>query len=351
MTRPRAAWTPPARNGVSASRVAVSAGPWLLLADFLAARMPAVSDWPQRLARGDVLSANGQTLAADAPCVPGSLLWYWRSLPPEPRVPFEIEVLFQDDFLVAVDKPHFLPVTPGGRYLQETVLVRLKRLLGIQTLVPMHRLDRETAGVLLFTLRPETRHAYHAVLRDRQAHKVYEAIAPWHANLHLPLTCSNRLEEPAGADFMQMQVVAGEPNAETRIELLERLGPLPAGWAQAAVSSKLASASTAVANAAEAAGSDDAPELARYRLLPLTGRKHQLRVHLQGLGLPIIGDRIYPQLLPDLAPGAAPDYSRPLQLLAREIEFTDPISGQPRCFVSRRQLQLARPAARHPVSL
>ncbi len=347
MTRPKAAWTPPPRNGVSASRVAVGAGPWLLLADFLAARMPAVSDWPQRLARGDVLSANGQTLAADAPCLPGSLLWYWRSLPPEPRVPFEIEVLFQDDFLVAVDKPHFLPVTPGGRYLQETVLVRLKRLLGIQTLVPMHRLDRETAGVLLFTVQPETRHAYHAVLRDRQAHKAYEAIAPWHPNLRLPLTCSNRLEEPAGADFMQMQVVAGEPNAQTQVELLERLGPIPVGWAQAAVSFQAAAAPADGTNAS-AAGAADAPELARYRLVPLTGRKHQLRVHLQGLGLPIIGDRIYPQLLPDLAPGAVPDYSQPLQLLAREIEFTDPISGQTRCFVSRRQLQLAGGAALLP---
>ena len=190
--------------------------------------MPAVGDWPARLARGDVLSASGQPLAADAPCVPGTVLWYWRSLPPEPRVPFEIEVLFQDDFLVAVDKPHFLPVTPGGRYLQETVLVRLKRLLGCESLVPMHRLDRETAGVLLFTVQPETRPAYHAVLRQRQVVKVYEAIAPWRADLVLPRVCRNRLEEPAGADFMQMRVVAGEPNAETQIELLERLGPMPA---------------------------------------------------------------------------------------------------------------------------
>ena len=296
--------------------------------------MPAVGDWPARLARGDVLSASGQPLAADAPCVPGTVLWYWRSLPPEPRVPFEIEVLFQDDFLVAVDKPHFLPVTPGGRFLQETVLVRLKRLLGCESLVPMHRLDRETAGVLLFTVQPETRHAYHAVLRQRQVVKVYEAIAPWRADLVLPMICRSRLEEPAGTDFMQMQVVAGEPNAETQIELLERLGPMPAAWWRPPDASR-----------PEHRPAPAAPELARYRLLPLSGQKHQLRVHLQGLGLPILGDRIYPRLLPELAPGVAPDYRWPLQLLAREIAFTDPLSGESRSFVSRRHLQLAGGAA------
>jgi tRNA pseudouridine32 synthase/23S rRNA pseudouridine746 synthase len=304
MTRPRPAWTPPARDGVGASRVAVTAGPWATVAEFLAARLRAGIDWPGRLARGEVLDACGRQLAPDAPCRPGAVLWYWRSLPPEPRIPFEIQLLHQDEHLVVVDKPHFLPVTPGGRYLQETVLVRLKRLLGIETLVPMHRLDLETAGVLVFTVQPAGRHAYHALLRDRQAHKVYEAVAPWRADLTLPLTVSSRLQEPPGAGFMQMREVPGVPNAQTRIELIARLGTQ-----------------------------------AHYRLTPLTGRKHQLRVHLAALGLPIAGDRIYPTLRPEPAPDAPPDYTQPLQLLARELAFTDPIDGRPRRFVSRRVLQ------------
>jgi tRNA pseudouridine32 synthase/23S rRNA pseudouridine746 synthase len=303
------------RDGVSASRVAVSAGPWRTLAEFLALRLPAATDWPERLARGEVLDASGRPLPADAPSVPGAVLWYWRSPPPEPRVPFELELLHHDEQLVVVDKPHFLPVTPGGRHLHETVLVRLKRLLGIATLAPMHRLDRETAGVLAFTVQPAARRAYQSLLRDRQVHKVYEAVAPWRAGLALPLTCRNRLEERPGS-FMQMAVVAGEPNAETRIELIGRLVQ-PRGALDA-----------------------DADGLAHYRLMPHTGRRHQLRVHLAALGLPIVGDRIYPRLLPDLAPGAAPDYSQPLQLLARELAFTDPLSGEPRRFVSRRRLAL-----------
>ena len=304
MTRPAAAWVPPAREGVSASRVAVSGGPWPSLAAFLDARLPPGRPWGQRLARGEVLSARGETLPAHAPCPPGnSVLWYWRSLPPEPRVPFEIELLHHDEHLVAVDKPHFLPVTPGGRYLQETVLVRLKRLLGIETLVPMHRLDLETAGVLLFMVQPGTRAAYQAMFRERRVHKVYEAVAPWREDLVLPHTVQSRLQEKPGRAFMQMETVAGPPNAITHIELLNREG----AWAH-------------------------------YRLRPETGAKHQLRVHMNALGLPIVGDRVYPRLWPETPRDAAPDYSQPLQLLARELRFTDPVTGAERCFTSRRQL-------------
>ena len=317
MSRPLPAWVPPLRDGVSASRVAVSGGPWPSLLDFLRARMPAVADWPARLARGDVLDASGQHLHEAAPARNGAVVWYWRCPPPEPRVPFELELLHQDEHLVVVDKPHFLAVTPGGRHLQETVLVRLKRQLGIDTLAPMHRLDLDTAGVLLFTVQPATRNAYNALLRDRLAHKVYEAVACWRPELALPLTCRHRLAQPPEANFMQTQVVAGEPNAQTLVELIARLGPPPASAPELAL------------------------ELAHYRLTPLTGRKHQLRAQLNALGLPIVGDRIYPVLWPEPAADAAPDYSQPLQLLAREFAFTDPLSGQPRRFVSRRQLQLA----------
>jgi tRNA pseudouridine32 synthase/23S rRNA pseudouridine746 synthase len=296
------------RAGVGASRVAVAAGPWGTVLAFLRARLPAVTDWPERLARGDVLDAQGRAMGARDAITPGQFLWYWRSLPAEPRVPFELEVLHQDDELLVVDKPHFLPVAPSGRYLQETALVRLKRTLGLPDLVALHRLDRETAGVLLFSRRPQSRNAYHALWRQRQVHKVYEAVAPWRAGLALPALVSHRLEEPEGAGFMQMQVLPGEPNAHTQVEPVRCVGGTP--WAL-------------------------------YRLQPLTGRRHQLRAQMNALGLPIVGDRIYPTLWPEPATDAEPDWRNPLQLLAREIGFTDPLTGRPRRFVSRRTLALA----------
>ena len=353
MPGPHTPWAPAPRQGVSASRVGVGAGHWATVAQFLAARFPAVGDWPARLARGDVLDEAGRPLAAETPCRAGAVLWYWRSPPPEPRVPFEIDLLHQDEHLVVVDKPHFLAVIPGGGHLQETVLVRLKRLLGIDSLAPMHRLDRETAGVLAFTVQPGTRNAYQALLRGRQVHKVYEAVAPWHAQLALPCTCRHRLEQGTGTGFMQMQVVAGEPNAETWVELigvLEPAGPGP-GFSAAHPSQPANTTDTAdMADMADMAGRADRADtaaqslpqcLAHYRLTPLTGRKHQLRAQMNALGLPIVGDRIYPRLWPAPTPGAAPDYTLPLQLLARELAFADPISGEPRRFISRRRLQLA----------
>jgi len=299
-------FVPPLRAGVAASRVGVGDGRFPTVLAFLEARFPAVADWPDRLARGDVLDARGHALAADARCAAGDLLWYWRAPPPEPRVPFELDILHRDGHLVVVDKPHFLPAIPAGRHLHETALVRLRAALGITTLAPIHRLDRETAGVLVFSVRPQDRGAYHALLRERAVHKVYEAIAPWRAELALPLVARHRLEQPERDGFMQVRVVPGEPNAEARVELVERLG-------------------------------DDR---ALYRLEPRTGRTHQLRVQMNALGLPIVGDRIYPTLWPEDAPDAAPDWSRPLQLLAREIAFVDPVTGQARRFASRRTLAL-----------
>ena len=299
-------FTPPPREGVSASRVGIGDGRFPHVLAFLQARFPAVADWPGRLARGDVLDADGRPLAPDAPCVLGAALWYWRDPPPEPRVPFELEVLHQDEQLVVVDKPHFLAAIPGGRHLRETALVRLRHQLGIENLAPMHRLDRETAGVLVFIVQPRTRGAYQALLRGREVRKVYEAVAPWHAGLALPQVVRHRIEKPAGAGFMQVRIVPGEANAETRVELVARL----------------------------------ADGLAHYRLEPATGRTHQLRVQMAALGAPLAGDRIYPTLLPEPAPGEAPDWSRPLQLLAREFAFTDPVTGQARRFTSRRTLAL-----------
>lgn len=306
MSRPRSAFTPPTRDGVSASCVALPCGAWPTMLDFLAERIPAVprEDWATRMARGEVLSAQGQPVPADSPYRAQTRLYYWRALPFEHPVPFEEAIVFQDDYLVVADKPHFLPVTPKGRYLQETLLVRLKRKLGIDTLVPMHRIDRETAGLVAFTIQPHTRHAYQSLFRDKAVRKAYDAIAPLRPDLTLPLVRRSRLEE--SERFMAMHEVEGEPNAETAIELIEALGD----WGL-------------------------------YRLTPVTGQKHQLRAHLNALGIPILNDQIYPELLPATPPEVAPDFSRPLQLLARTLSFTDPITGQVRHFESQQRLSLA----------
>lgn len=298
----------PTRDGVSASTVAAPTGPWATVLDFLTERIPAVAreDWAQRMARGEVLDAQGQPVPPDAPYRAQTRLHYWRSLPFEHRIPFEESIVFQDELLVVADKPHFLPVTPKGRYLHETLLVRLKKRTGIDALVPMHRIDRETAGLVVFTVQPHTRNAYQGLLRDLQVHKTYEAIAPWQEGLAWPQRRISRLAE--SPHFMAMHEVDGPPNAETLIEVLEVSG---------------------------------AAHRARYRLTPRTGQKHQLRAHLCALGLPIVGDQIYPRLHPALPPEQPPDFSQPLQLLAKSLRFTDPITGQLRAFESPRSLSLA----------
>ena len=287
------------REGVSASCVALPAGPWPMMLDFLSERLPRIprDEWLARLQRGDVLGEQGQVLPADAPFRAHTRLYYFRQLEAEPIIPFEAQIVYQDAALLVADKPHFLPVTPAGRYVQQTLLTRLKRATGIASLTPLHRIDRETAGLVLFSLRPADRNAYQALFRARAVEKTYEAIAPFRPDLTLPLTRCSRLQERADA-FMQMEEVAGgAPNAETQVTLLEQWG-----------------------------------ESGRYELRPRTGQKHQLRVHMSALGLAIHGDRIYPVLQPD---EALPDFSHPLQLLAKEIAFVDPFSGERRRFVSR----------------
>lgn len=271
----------------------------------LVARFPGVPAtlWLQRLQDGDVVDDHGQTIAPDTRYEAGRRLYYFRALAAEPRIPFEATILWQDEHLLVVDKPHFLPVVPSGKYLQETVLIRLKNALGLDALSPIHRIDRDTAGLVLFSKQVATRGAYQELFRTRQVDKTYECVAPWNANLPWPVTRHSRIA-PA-AHFMQQTEVDGVPNALTHITPLEVQGPL-----------------------------------ARYALKPVTGQRHQLRVHMAALGLPIVFDGIYPTLTPE---GSA-DYSQPLQLLARSIAFADPIDGTPRQFTSQRTLMaLAAP--------
>lgn len=298
-----AACAPPTVRGVGPSCVGLPAGPWRSVLDFFAQRFPRVEkdEWIARMQRGEVLDAAGTCVPPDAPFRPHTKLYYYRTLSAEPRIPFDEAVLYQDELIVVADKPHFLPVTPAGRYLQETLLVRLKSRLGLDTLAPVHRIDRETAGLVLFTVQPHTRGVYQALFRDRAVEKRYEAIAPLRAELALPRRHSSRLVE--GDPFMSMREVPGEPNSETDIELIEPRG-----------------------------------SLARYGLRPLSGKRHQLRAHMAALGIPIVNDRIYPLLQPDNAD--APDYSQPLQLLARSLEFIDPVSGCCRHFESQHRLKV-----------
>jgi tRNA pseudouridine32 synthase/23S rRNA pseudouridine746 synthase len=279
--------------------VGLPGGDWLRTIDFLADRFPTVQPevWLQRMQDGLVLDEQAQPVLPDAAYRPHTRLYYYRHLAKEPRIPFEYTLLFQDAHLVAVDKPHFLPTVPGGRYVQETVLVRLKQALGLDSLAPLHRLDRETAGVTLFCIHPAERDAYHALFRQHQVHKTYEAIAPWRAEL--PAVRRSRIVQ--GEPFFRYCEVPGEANAETHIALLETMGD----WA-------------------------------RYQLSPTTGRTHQLRIHMAALGVPIRNDHWYPEL----APVADGDFSAPLQLLARCIAFTDPITGQARQFSSTRDLKV-----------
>jgi len=247
-----------------------------------------------------VISEDGVAVDAQSPYQSQARIYYYRAIEAEPRIPFEEVVLFQDDLIVVADKPHFLPVIPSGRYLQETLLVRLKRKLGIDTLAPIHRIDRETAGLVVFTIQPSTRRSYQDLFLQKSVQKKYEAIAPWRPELNFPFTYRSRLEDH-GEHFMQVREISGDPNSETIIEVLEEKG-----------------------------------DSALYGLSAITGRKHQLRAHCAALGIPIYNDRIYPKLLPE----NTDDYTKPLQLLAKSVAFRDPISGEERSFTSERKLTL-----------
>ena len=290
----------PTRDGVGPSCAVLPEGAWPTIAAYLAHRFAAISAevWAERMANGEVVDEHGDHVTRLRPYRPHLRIYYYRSLVDEPRVPFQEIVLFRDAHIVVADKPHFLPVTPSGDHLQETLLVRLKRKLGIDTLAPVHRIDRETAGLVMFSIDPATRGAYQRVFAERAVKKVYECVAPRSADLALPLTrCSRLVDDPS--HFMRMCEVPGEPNAQTHIELIER--------------------------------HDD---IARYQLVPLTGKRHQLRVHCAALGIPITGDRIYPELLP----AHTDDHARPLQLLARSLAFVDPVTGTSRRFESTLRL-------------
>ena len=314
-------------NGVSASKVGVPANTQLTALDFLCARFPAIQRevWLKRFDEGRVLNAIGQRIEPAQRLLSESHLHYFREVSDEPTLPFKAQIIFQDAHLVVADKPHFMPVTPGGQYVQQSLLVQLKQQLNLPELSPIHRIDRETAGLVVFSVRAQDRDAYQALFRLREVDKTYEAIAaaPESSPLRLefPLTHKSRMVEDV--QFFRMRELGADEiqeceiwNSETWIDCIERLD---------GNDSVMPSLTTSP------------PALARYVLKPVTGQRHQLRVHMNALGLPLVGDQFYPVVK---RAADAPDYfDAPLQLLAKRISFNDPLSQTPRCFESLQQLK------------
>ncbi|GIU55702.1 RluA family pseudouridine synthase [Arthrobacter sp. NicSoilC12] len=320
----------PVRDGVNATRLRLpDEGPWETALDYMMHRWGHID--PQgiedRFDAGEIVGEAGIALDRSTPMQDHTFIWYYRTLPPETRIPVELNILHQDDHLLVVDKPHFLPTTPGGTYIQESALVRLRNQLGLPDLIPMHRLDRMTAGILLLSTNPETRGKYQVLFEKRQVQKEYECVsaaepAPGHPAVDFPAVVRNRMTK--SRSYLLAEVVDGEPNAETRIERLRTFD---------------------ASDAPDAGAPDAAPDAdggphrrALYRLEPHSGKTHQLRVHMASLGLGIVNDAFYPELL-DKAPD---NYAKPLQLLARGIRFVDPISSSPVEYRSRLELSEAR---------
>ncbi|WP_104473656.1 RluA family pseudouridine synthase [Acinetobacter indicus] len=294
-------FTPPMINGVSASKVYLQPSSARTVYAYLCQQFPHISaaEWLSRFQDGLVYDAHGQRLHIDSPFQAHTHCFYYRFLAHEVTVPFQHKILFENEDLLVVDKPHFLTMSPTGQYVQQTLLVRLKQQTGNEQLTPIHRLDRETAGVVLFSKQPASRGLYQQMFAERQVRKTYHAIAAFRADLSFPCTTRYRMEK--GQPFYTMQVVDGVPNSETDIELLAHNG-----------------------------------HLAKYLLKPVTGKQHQLRVHLNQLGIAILNDPFYPQVQHK----AEDDFSAPLQLLAKDICFQDPISKATMAFSSQFDLTL-----------
>ncbi|TFI40794.1 pseudouridine synthase [Rhodococcus sp. 1R11] len=289
----------PFRDGLAPLRLLLPHGdPAATIVEYLEHEMPE-DDWRRAIGDAELVDEKSRPITLDTRYRAGSQVYFYRVPAHEVPVPFEIGILHEDENLLVVDKPHFLATIPRGRHVTETATVRLRKQFDCPDLTPAHRLDRATAGVLLFTKTKHARRPYQELFSTRNVTKEYEAVAGFDAALQFPRVVQSRILKEHGV--MTAYEEPGEPNSETRIELIDTLG-----------------------------------DLARYRLFPKTGKTHQLRIHLSSLGIPIVNDPYYPVYTST----PVDDFTRPLQLLARALDFTDPLTGEQRRFASARELQL-----------
>jgi len=274
--------------------------PYPSILDFLIQRFPAVGQtlWAERIEDGKVLDDAGVPITRETAYLPQKRLLYFREVAKEPLIPLEEEILFQNDEILVACKPPFLPVTPTGPYVDECLLHRLRCKTDNSNLVPLHRIDRETAGLVLFSVNRDTRGLYGELFLNGRIEKTYEALAEV---AHCPGTCDwtveNRLVR--GIPWFRTKIVSGAVNARSKIKLVAFR-----------------------------------EKRTHFLLYPLTGKKHQLRIHMSSLGMSIMNDRYYPELLPK----REDDFDNPLQLIARRLSFMDPVSGQKMDFESERKL-------------
>jgi len=326
------------RNGVNATRLRVPlTGPWPTIHDYVLETFGHIDHGgiTQRFHDGEVVDVDGMPLGTATPLGAAEFLWYYRSVSHEVPLPVREEIIYENEHLLVVDKPHFLPTTPAGRYVQESLLVRLRNTLGVPDLVPIHRLDRGTAGVVLFSKEPATRGAYQLLFENREVDKTYECVSAAPTQLsaealrsRFPLSVRNRIEKTKGVVVSQLAAYEPQHSGKRPHDRRARQGKRRTESIPGANSSsrvELLASGTSVSG----------HEVGHFRLTPHTGKTHQLRIHMALLGLGILNDRFYPELLDD-----APDeFDKPLQLLAKTLSFTDPLNGVSRSFTSPRTLQ------------
>ncbi|WP_444996100.1 pseudouridine synthase [Aliikangiella sp. IMCC44359] len=279
---------------------------WKTILEFLDYQFPLIGKqvWQNRILEGKVHWHSGEAISLNSTFQPSKRLCYYREVEEEPKIPFTHKIIYQNEHLLVACKPHFLPVTPGAEYVNECLLERIRQQTGLTDIVPLHRLDRDTAGLVMFSLNPDSRNGYYQLFAERKIEKRYLAIAHLgHALQALSIPHSwqimNRLEKSKPS--FTMTEVKGDINARSKIKLVSK----QAG-------------------------------LGLFELFPETGKTHQLRLHMMRIGVPILNDRFYPRLLPKVAP----QFDKPLQLLAKNLSFVDPVSGIKKEFESERKVEL-----------
>ncbi len=277
-----------------------SAKPYPSILTFLCKKFPAIPPdiWEKRISEGKVRAENGQPITLDTQYAPQGRIFYFREVISEPDIPFTEKILYIGDEILVACKPHFLPVTPGGKYVNECLLNRLRRSTGIEDLAPLHRIDRETAGIVLFSVNKKSRGLYGTLFMNGLVEKTYQALSvclPTQGTASWDI--ENRIER--GEPWFRMKTAPGRVNARSAINLVEVKG-----------------------------------EEARFILKPKTGKTHQLRLHMSGLGFGILNDRYYPELQAE----REDDFNTPLQLVAQKLRFKDPLTGKNREFMSDREL-------------